>query len=630
MMLQTGALELRPLLTGGEMRKALAAWESRTVNFEGTVETAFLLEYRREAMRCARYAAAVAALLFAALSVAAWIGDARVTTVQVVRWALIALFAVLWIWLGNRTPFNVHIYVPIAASSSIVALIGAVFILQDPESSRQSAHIAKATPSVVIGLFMMYGFLRLPILVSAAIGVLVGAAAVYWAPVVAGENDTVRTTIYMCFANVLGLMTSVLTESRERELFLRRREAEEARREARFRLAVAEEAVAEKGRMIAAVSHDLRQPLCAASAFLGALMKRLADRDLDAAKNSGGRALDSVLALGKTLDQLEIAAKLEAALEGTQVRVVGLAQTMRSVLDAHWSRAEVAGVELRVKVPSGFVALRTDPRAVARALDNLVSNAIKFTSLKPEGRKAVLVAARLHGGQCHIEVCDTGPGITDEDSWKVWSPYVQLRQPHNDRVEGLGLGLYLVKSIVEQLQDHSVSLSSRPGRGSRFTLRVPVQEGVAASEIPCDLFEAGIDPQNAEVIRHAYVMIIEDDRDLRRGLEDLFGSLDVEFSSGANLEEVLRQHGNSERMVDAIVCDVRLQADQLGSSVVSALRIALDSSPDAIFISGDGGAGSVLANSGVDALVLKKPFSANELVELVARAVLVARQLESA
>ena len=630
MMLQTGALGLRPMPTGGEMLKALVKWEGRTVKFEGTVESAFLLEYRREAMRCARYAAAVAALLFAALSIAAWISDARITTMQVVRWGLIALFAVLWIWLGKRTPFNVHIYVPIAASSSIVALIGAVFILQDPESSLQSGHLAKATPSVVIGLFMMYGFLRLPILVSAAIGVLVGAAAVYWAPVVAGENDTVRTTIYMCFANVLGLMTSALTESRERELFLRRREAEEARREARFRLAVAEEAIAEKGRMIAAVSHDLRQPLCAASAFLGALMKRLLDRDLDGAQKSGGRALDSVLALGKTLDQLETAAKLEAALEGAQIRVVGLAQIMRSVLDAHWSRAELAGVELRAKVPSRFVALRTDPRAVARALDNLVSNAIKFTSLKPEGRKAVLVAARVHSGQCHIEVCDTGPGIMDEDSWKVWSPYVQLRQSHNDRVEGLGLGLYLVKSIVEQLQDHSVYLASRPGRGSRFTLRVPVQGGVAPSEMTCDLFDATIDPQSAEIVRRAYIMIVEDDRELRRGLEDLFASLDVEFSSGANVEEVLRHHGDSERMVDAIVCDVRLQADQLGSSAISALRIALDYSPEAIYISGDGGAGNALASSGVDAMVLKKPFSANDLVELLARAVLVARHLESA
>ncbi|MFN9999888.1 MAG: histidine kinase dimerization/phospho-acceptor domain-containing protein, partial [bacterium] len=154
--------------------------------------------------------------------------------------------------------------------------------------------------------------LRLPISVSALVGWAVSVLAVAWAPMVIGGSEFLRSCLYLSFANVFGMVLCRLLESRERELFHQRRRTEAARLEARERQAAAEEADRQKTRLIAAVSHDLRQPMAAAVAHLDVARSRLQADDLERAREPAERAEAALTMLGTTLDHLLTAARYDS------------------------------------------------------------------------------------------------------------------------------------------------------------------------------------------------------------------------------------------------------------------------------------------------------------------------------
>ena len=565
-------------------------------------------------------------MLYASFIAIAWLLELHTTGALVIRGALAAMLAVVAYCIWTRSGVSPRNYVPVAAVTSAITLGGTVLLLTLRDGDMQAVAV-QASPAIMFGLFLHYAFLRLPLKVSATIGWSVSAAAVFWAPAVTGGSEMLRNAVYLSFANVFGMVISRLGENRERELFYRRREAESARVMAREQQAAAEEANAQKTRLIAAVSHDLRQPMTAAISYLEVARARLRASDAHDALEPAEKAQAAVSMLGTTLDHLLTAARYDSGTEALNIELVELGPLLRGIHDAYIDEAEKRGVRLRVRLPRERMLLTTDLHSLHRVIGNLVSNAIKFTDARDTGRGGVLIAARMHRGRCRIHVIDTGIGIDEAQLQEVWKPYVQLNNTERDRERGLGLGLYLVQRIVQQLPGHSVSVRSRPGHGSRFTLTMAASMfDRSAVRRPATRSETA--PLDLTPLRGAYVLVLEDDRDTRLSIVALLRQWDVLPTACSTVAEMLSIAAESDRLVDAIVCDYRLAGGENGIDAIARLRDRLGYARHAVLVTGEPDIAPLRARAGPQTTVLHKPFTPESFATPLLRAVHAARVLE--
>lgn len=589
-------------------------------------ERDFLWEYRLTARAWACCGVAAAAGMYLTIFLIVWLTEPYTTLVLGVRLlivcALLAIASLLW-WFPT---FATRMYVPLVACGSAVGLGGIVVLFMLPHSLEQ-ASVVRASPSFVFGLLIHYSFLRLPLQAAAFVGVLCSILAVPWVPMVVGGSEVLRTIVFLVFANAFGMVICHLVESRERQLFVQRRNAEIARLHAGQRQAAAEEAVAQKTRLIAAISHDLRQPMAAAVAHLDVARSRLKADDLERAREPAERAEAALTMLGTTLDHLLTAARYDSGTEALDIRPLELRPLLRDLYGGYVGEADKRGVELRVRPPRSPVVLQTDARSIQRVLSNLVANAVKFTHSDDTRAGRVLIAARMRGDRCRIDVFDTGIGVAPEAFEEIWKPYVQLNNVERDRERGLGLGLFLVGRIIEQLPDHTVTMASVPGRGSRFTVTVPAVTVDAYVPMAPAVPEAMPLP-DLSPLRGAYVLLIEDDRDARTAVARLMAEWGVRVTAGVSLSEVLEKEADSDRTVDAIVCDYRLAGGANGIAAIAELRRQLGYSPAAVLITGEPDIEPLRVRAGPDTTVLHKPFRSEALMRPLLRAVAATRELE--
>ncbi len=246
----------------------------------------------------------------------------------------------------------------------------------------------------------------------------------------------------------------------EDELMAARDAAEVAREEAEQAREEAEQANRLKSAFLANMSHEIRTPLTSVIGFSEVLEEEVEGNHARFAhliRESSTRlkdVLDSVLQLSK----------LEVGSVEFEQEKLDLATEVRRTVELLQPRAEDKDLTLRMETPDEVPA-RLDPGATGRILDNLVSNAIKYT---PAGGE-VAVRLRAEEGRVELEVDDTGEGISDDFLPNLFEPFVQA--PGEDgRDEGSGLGLAITKRLVEGM-DGEIEVDTEPGVGTCFTVR---------------------------------------------------------------------------------------------------------------------------------------------------------------
>lgn len=260
--------------------------------------------------------------------------------------------------------------------------------------------------------------------------------------------------------------------------------------------AEAEAANRYKTRFVASAVHDLLQPLNAARMFLSALRGKLRDDD---ARGIAEHADDALAAQDAILNSLLDIARLEAGSQQTLLRDFRLESLLEALGHEFGIVAESRGLRLR-RVPTHAV-VRSDEALLRRILQNFLSNAIRYT---PRGR--ILIGCRRDGDSVRIEVHDQGPGIPESRHREIFEEFRRLDDGvANDR--GAGLGLAIVERIG-RLLGHPIGLRSRLGRGSVFSVKVPLGDPAAAtSETPSPATDAG----GESSLRGRRVWCIDDD-----------------------------------------------------------------------------------------------------------------------
>ncbi len=257
-------------------------------------------------------------------------------------------------------------------------------------------------------------------------------------------------------------------QSLARELGRRHRELEEALREVRRARDAAESASRAKSEFLAVMSHELRTPLNAIIGYTELLESGVAGEVSAEQRRHLERIRAGARHLVAVIDDILVFSREGSQTRPIELESVDLAGLVTEIMDGVYPAADRKGLELAREVPDDL-RLRTDRERLRRILTNLVSNAVKFT---PRG--SVRVSARREESRVVLRVRDTGMGIEREDQERVFDPFWQVDQSRTREIGGTGLGLSIVKRLAGELGG-DVTLDSRPGEGSTFTVWLPLE-----------------------------------------------------------------------------------------------------------------------------------------------------------
>lgn len=359
----------------------------------------------------------------------------------------------------------------------------------------------------------------------------------------------------------------------------------------------AEDANAAKSKFLAAVSHDLRQPIHAQGLFLGALaLTKLDAHQQEIMSNASAASKSSVEMLNTLLDF----SRIEAGVIQPDYQSFCLQPLLNKIEREFVSQADAKGIVYRSRETS--VAVYSDPMLVELILRNLVSNAIRYTE-----RGGVLVACRKKGAEIVLEIWDTGVGIALVHQQAVFREFLQLSNPERDRQKGLGLGLAIVHSLARVLK-LELSLSSRPGVGSVFRLSLPVAVDISSVE------ETHFDDSGAQ-LKGMSVLVIEDDDIVRNGMRILVRDWGGNCDTAGSIEEALELA--QRHAPDVVICDYRLREHRTGIQAIQALRDLLGDSFSVLLITGDTAPDRLREALASGIPLLHKPVLPNQLYQKI-------------
>ena len=295
-----------------------------------------------------------------------------------------------------------------------------------------------------------------------------------------------------------------------------------------------------KTKFLAAASHDILQPLNAARLYVTSLIERggREDRRLVDNIDASLEAVEEIF--GALLDM----SRLDTGALRPEFASFRIDELMRQIELEFAPLATAKGLDLTF-MPCGLV-VRSDRRLLRRLIQNLVSNAIKYT---PEGR--VLVGCRRRGDHLRIDVYDTGVGIPQSRWRDIFVEFHRLDQGAKI-ARGLGLGLSIVERLARVL-DCTIGLESEAGRGSRFMVTVP-RSNAAPVELPARE-DTRIDPGQLVGIT---ALCIDNEPSVLDGMETLLRGWGCEVLKAPDLETALAVIEESPLMPNGLLVDYHL------------------------------------------------------------------------
>lgn len=333
-----------------------------------------------------------------------------------------------------------------------------------------------------------------------------------------------------------------------------------------------------KTRFFAAASHDLRQPLTALSynaATVSALAQRGDDAILAQVAHGIRRALDESRGL---LDSLLEVSKLDAGAVEVVWETVDIHQLGSQLSEDFTPLAEERGLDFIFSRPTRPLAARTDRALIRRVLQNLIGNALKFTS-HGKVELEVLAGTGNQWDRILIRVKDTGPGIPEDATARIFEEFFQVGNAERDRSRGLGLGLAIVKRLSDMLETE-IRLTTQLGEGSTFEVSLPRS---TEALIP-DTVSVRIHPQTL-ALGGRKVLIIDDEREIRDSLTMFLQTMGMDVCALGSIDEA-RERIGAGFVPQVLLVDFRLRGSASGLDALRVLREDGVSAP-AVLITGD-------------------------------------------
>ena len=333
---------------------------------------------------------------------------------------------------------------------------------------------------------------------------------------------------------------------------------------------VAERANKANSAFLAAASHDLRQPVQALSLLNGALRRTVTDeRALQMIENQDA----SLTAMTNLLNSLLDISRLDAGAVSPEIEEFPM-QRLIDRLSAEFARqARHKGLEYHATPCSAVV--RSDPNLLAEIITNLISNAIRYTD-----KGSVALACVEKRGHCVLSVQDTGIGIAADQLDEIFREFHQCKAKGSSK-EGFGLGLAIVRRLADLL-DHRIDVESDVGRGSCFSVSVPLAIGVDAQT-----GDDGERPAVADGGASGLIILIEDDVNVAGAWELLLEAEGYRVATAASAKEARAVVNHLDETPVLLISDFHLLDGSSGVEAVNNIRKVYGRSIPAFIVSGD-------------------------------------------
>lgn len=334
-------------------------------------------------------------------------------------------------------------------------------------------------------------------------------------------------------------------------------------------------------RFLITLGHELRNPLGSIVTALDVLEDRKPDGEL---RDRGDARMHQIVRrqvghLARLVDDLLDVSRIERGKVFLRREPVDLPRLVRDLVEGHRAEADAAGISLGLDVPEESAWVQADPTRIVQVVENLLSNAIKFTD--SGGRVELGVEAR-GGDEVLLRVRDTGCGLEPGEAEQIFEPFAQLDEAQRRMSGGLGLGLPIVKGLVEAHGGRLEVASEGRGRGTELRVRL------WAAEEPA---EAAVEPRPASELVPLSVLLIDDHRDSAEGLAELLRAqghrVGVSYDGESGIDAARRT------LPDVVISDLGLPGLD-GYAVARALREPSDTrSLHLVALSGYGDAATV-------------------------------------
>ncbi|MGO1246031.1 MAG: hybrid sensor histidine kinase/response regulator [Oceanisphaera sp.] len=322
----------------------------------------------------------------------------------------------------------------------------------------------------------------------------------------------------------------------------------------------AEKLSASKSRFLAAVSHDLMQPLNAAKLFASSWLETSSDNE---SKRLAGHIDRSLAAAEDLISDLLDMSRLESGKLTAKPFNFALDEVFDTLKAEFGVLAEQAGG--RFDVVSSQLGIHSDPRLLRRILQNFLTNAMRYN---PGGR--TLLGVRRYGDELRLEVWDNGPGIAPDKQQTIFDEFMRLEHGQRHHQQGLGLGLAIAQGLASML-GHRLSLRSVEGQGSVFSVTVP------KAELPETASSALAASPEVLPVRHQgklvgmRILCIDNDPDILSAMSDLLSRWGCEMRMAVNHQQA-HQHYAEGFIPDVILSDYHLDEGETGLNVVAELH----------------------------------------------------------
>lgn len=398
-----------------------------------------------------------------------------------------------------------------------------------------------------------------------------------------GENLTTAILVYYFSFCFFGLSQAVRFEVSERERFKRERSLEAQRliafrkqRQANKASARAEQearnaqferqrsietmvaAAQERERFIRAAYHDTMQPLAAISSQV-MMMK------LDSMLSSNDKITEALHEIERSGHDIGESMRgiydlFQWGVHEPKLEPVSIKRFFREIEKRFAEITKLSNLQFRIHQSAvDNLYIKSDSAMLKRIIENLVSNAIKYT--KTGG--IILGAVNLQN-TLRIDIRDTGIGISSNQLPKIFEEFYQVE----DESPGIGLGLPIVHLLIERLPGHELSYASRLEHGSRFSVHLP------KCKAPANYSELNL-PEIS--LSGVYIVIIENNKNVLDGLRVLFESFDCIIRTAASPKDFMQLIDNSpDRAPDVVISDYRLRNNETGADIAKLIEERFD------------------------------------------------------
>lgn len=346
---------------------------------------------------------------------------------------------------------------------------------------------------------------------------------------------------------------------------------------------------------LAAASHDLRQPVQALALLNGALRRTVKDtRALEMIESQE----HSLTAMTNLLNSLLDISRLDAGAIAPEIEEFPISRVIDRLAAEFGRQAKHKGLDFQATSIDAFV--RTDPNLLAEILQNLVSNAIRYTE-----SGSVIVRCERDGSHCRLDVIDSGIGIADEELESIFTEFQQGSNQTANK-EGFGLGLAIVRRLAELL-GLDISVRSELGRGSQFSVSLPA----------LDLEKVTIEPDGGPGIlsgAQGRLLLVEDNVNVANAWALLLKAEGYTVEQAVSRQGVETLLAGGMKQPALIISDYHLAEDSTGVEVIQLVRERFGSAIPAFIVSGDTSKVVTDARPVENSLLFRKPVNTDDLL----------------